>query len=335
MNPETADADDDDTKAQILGRAYHAAIFEPDELDDRFSCEPELENMTGNLMTDGEVKAELISMGAPQINTGEMALDRAHRLVALGFTRPIKSIVMAAFEDGLGDRQAIGAKYWRQIMRDVERVQANPEIHNLVTGGASEVTILWTCPDTGIPMKARIDKLKTEYFVDLKSFANSKDKPVNQAIADQVQYYQYYLSMRVYQVAISMIRNLALPVMDLQDDDPMHQMIDTLASKEMPHQPWLFFQEKGGVPNLLARRLKMQIYPEGVDEQSIGAEDHDIKLADSVLCRKADIEIARAKQLFQQAMDIYGPDQEWYPLDMIGEIGDEDFRDYFLDSMPA
>lgn len=334
MNPETADADDDDTKAQILGRAYHAAIFEPDDLDKRFAGEPDLDDFAGMLMTDAAVKAELKEYGAPQTKSGELALDRARRLEGLGFAKPIKSIVMAEFEDELGDRQAIASKYWRQIMRDVERIQANPEIHNLVTGGASEVTILWTCPDTGTPMKARIDKLKPEYFVDLKSFANPNGKPVNQAIADQVQYYQYYLSMRVYQVAIGMIRKLDLKIQSGQTEETA-KLVSDLRSKASPHQPWLFFQEKGGIPNLLARRLKLQIYPEGVDEQSIGAEDHDIKLADSVLCRKADIEIARAKQLFQQAMDIYGPDQEWYPLDMIGEIGDEDFRDYFLDSMPA
>ena len=345
MNPETADTEDDDTKAQILGRAYHAAIFEPDDLDKRFAGEPDLDDFAGMLMTDAEVKAELKEYGAPQTKSGELALDRARRLEALGFAKPIKSIVMAEFEDDLGDRQAIASKYWRQIMRDVERIQANPEIHNLVTGGASEVTILWTCPDTGIPMKARIDKLKSEYFVDLKSFANPNGKPVNQAIADQVQYYQYYLSMRVYQVAIGMIRKLNLNIMDtptdanLQNDQafpPRWQVVLRMAlhDKEFPHQPWLFFQEKNGVPNLLARRLKLQIYPEGVDVQSIGAEDHGIKLSDSVLCRKADIEIARAKQLFQQAMEIYGPEQPWMPFDMISEIGDEHFSGWFLDSVP-
>lgn len=352
MNPETAGADDDDTKAQILGRAYHAAIFEPDDLDRRFAGEPDLDDFAGMLMTDAAVKAELNEYGAPQTKSGELALDRARRLEGLGFAKPIKSIVMADFEDELGDRQAIASQYWRQIMRDVERIQANPEIHNLVTGGASEVTILWTCPDTSIPMKARIDKLKPEYFVDLKSFANPNGKPVNQAIADQVQYYQYYLSMRVYQVAIGMIRKLDLKIQNgseaytTEEFAEHRKLISGLRSKSSPHQPWLFFQEKGGVPNLLARRLKLQIPPEGSAEQDIGskfdqtsdqydAEADAARHFDGVLCRKADIEIARAKQLFQQAMEIYGPDQEWYPLDMIGEIGDEDFRDYFLDSMPA
>ena len=340
MNPEVAESDDEDTSAQILGRAYHAAIFEPDTLADRYAGEPDLDGFEGMLMTDTAVKAELKEYGAPQTKPGELAVDRAHRLADMGFAKPIKSLIMAEFDQTLGDRQAIASKYWQQIMRDLERIKANPEIHDLVSGGASEVTILWTCPDTGIPMKARIDKLKTDCFVDLKSFANANGKPVNQAIADQVQYYKYYLSMRVYQMAISMMKKLNLVMMDTDVKSPNYgdriELVKSLKARDLPHQPWLFFQEKGGIPNLLARRLKLQIYPEGVDVNSIGAEDHNIPEHDSVLARKADLEIRRAKQLFGQAMDIYGADgTPWFPLDMIGEIGDEDFRDWFLDSVPA
>ena len=334
MNPEVADSDKKDTKAQILGRAYHAAIFEPDTLADRYAGEPDLADFDGMLMTDTAVKAELKEYGAPQTKAGELAIDRARRLEDMGFAKPIKSLIMAEFDEALGDRQAIASKYWQQIMRDIERIKANPEIHDLVSGGASEVTILWTCPDTGIPMKSRIDKLKSDCFVDLKSFANTNEKPVNQAITDHVQYYKYYLSMRVYQVAIGMIRKLNLSIIG-EGTPEQHALRDELAGKTRPHQPWLFFQEKGGIPNLLARRLKLQIYPEGVDIQSIGAEDHNIREYDSALARKSDLEIARAKQLFGQAMEVYGPDQEWYPLDMIGEIGEEHFRDWFLDSVPA
>jgi hypothetical protein len=331
MNPEVADNDDDDTKAQILGRAYHVAIFEPETLAHRYAGEPDLASFEGMVMTDTEVKAALKEYGASQSKAGELSVDRALRLEELGFSKPIKSLVLADFQEALGDRQPIGSKYWTQIMRDLERIKANPEIHDLVTGGASEVTILWTCPDSGIPMKARIDKLKQDCFVDLKSFANSNGKQVNQAINDQVQFYKYYLSMRVYQIAISMIGKLTLH----DADEDQIKLMQDLAKIKTPHQPWLFFQEKGGIPNLLARKLKLQRFPEGVDMQSTGAEDHTFSQSDGVLCRKADIEIQRAKQLFLQAMTIYGPDQEWYPMDMIGEIGDEDFRDWFLDSVPA
>lgn len=325
----------DETKAKTLGSCYHCAIFEPESLADRYVGSLDLSEYDNLLTTDAAVKAELKALGLKQTEGNETAVMRALRLMEADPSFSVKSVIVGEFEEGLEGRQVIDRKYWDQVMQDVERIRANPEIHELVTGGASEVTILWTCPESGIPMKARIDKLKADCFVDLKSFANKNGKPVNRAIRDQVQYYQYYLSMRVYQVAISMIGKLNLSVVG-EGLPEEHALRDALAVKTQPHQPWLFFQEKNGIPNLLARKLRLQTLPDGVDIQSIGAEDHQIKMNDSVLCRKADLEIARAKQLFRQAMDIYGDEgNPWYPLDMLGEISDADFSDWFLEEIPA
>lgn len=328
--------EDDDTKAQILGRAFHVAIFEPHDLSKLFVGEPNWAALEGLIKTDTTVKERLKELGEPQTKTGELALDRAYRLRDMGCEAPIKSIIQAKFLEDLDDRQPIKDEYWRQIGQAVDRIRANPEVNDLVTGGASEVTILWTCPESGEKIKARIDKLKADCFVDLKSFANSNGKPVEQAIADQVRFYRYYISMRVYQEAISMIRVLNLQI---QDDRPeMHhkELVEELRAKTQPHQPWLFFQEKGGVPNLLARKLVFWTYPDGVDEQNIGAENHDIKPVKSALCHKADMEIEHAKRLFTHACDVYGTDgKPWYPFTMFGEIGDDHFSDWFLDAVPS
>lgn len=335
---------DDDTNAKILGRAYHVAIFEPETLARRYVGKPNWDNFPGILMTDTAVKAELKAMGAPQTKTGEMAIDRAYRLRDLGCKKPIKVMIEAEFHADLDDRTAIDHIYFDQIHRDIDRIAENPEIQELVTGGESEVTILWTCPDTGIKMKARIDKLKADKFVDLKSFANANGKPTKQCITDAIKYNRYYLSMRQYQVAIGMIGQLDLQIMDPINSQygpdfwpqSHRQLVAKLKSTSKPHDAWLFFQEKDGIPNLLARRLRLQNYPDGVDMQSIGAEDHDIKKHNSVLCYKADMEIDRAKELYLMAAEVYGVDgSPWYPLDMMGEIGDDDFNDWFLEEKPA
>ena len=333
LNTEDADKPDEDhTKAQILGCAYHVAIFEPDTLTERFAGEPDLSDIKNLLTSDTAVCAELKDMGQTQKLSGETPVMRALRLMEMEPGFSVKSVIMGEFNEGLNGQQVIGAKYWTQLLRDVERIKSNPEIYGLVNGGASEVTILWTCPESEIPMKARIDKLKSDLFVDLKSFANANGKPVNEAIRDQVQYYKYYLSMRNYQTAIAAMENLKI----MDSASMVHgQMVDDLSSRTSPLTPWLFFQEKGGVPNLLARKLMLQRAPDGVDDQSIGAENHDIKMTSSALCLKADLEIKRAKQLFAQAMAVYGEDEIWYGFDMIGEMGDGDFRDWFLDSVPA
>lgn len=327
MNPKRKE--DDDTDAQVLGRAYHCAFFEPDELDRRFVGAPDLSQYEGILENDTQVKAELKAMGQKQSSAGELALDRAYRLLDCGYEGPIKSVILDRFEQHVGKRSVIGAEYWAQIQCDLERIRDNPEINNLLTGGSSEVTILWTCPETGIHMKARIDKLAVDRFIDLKSFTNPVRKEVPRCIRDATQYNKYYLSMRLYQCAIDMIGALDLQIMD--SASPGHSdLIDRIKEHRKPHDAWLLFQEKGGVPNILARKLRLHSYPDGVEEQAIGAEDHDIKKSRSGIAIQADMEIHRAKTQFRQAMEIYGEDETWYPFDMIGEITDADFPDYFF-----
>lgn len=331
MNPQKTN---DDTPAKILGRAYHAAIFEPETVDQRFVRELNYDDFPDMLTTDSAVKDCLANLGEVKTRQGELALDRALRLQSLGFEKPIKSLVDADFQENLNGRDILGGQYWDQMMIDINRIIQNPEIEKLVIGGASEVTILWTCEHTGINMKSRIDKLKSDCFVDLKSFANKSGKPVNQVIVEQVNYYKYYLSMRSYQVAISKIKTDKLPVVG--DASPEEfELVEKLREKATPHQPWLVFQEKGGVPNIMARKLKLHSLPDGVEEQSAGSSVENFKQGETALCVKADIEMRHAMKMYLQAMDVFGENSEWYPFDMVGEISDDDFSDYFLNGVPT
>lgn len=343
MNPDKEDREDD-TLARQLGRAYHAAIFEPETLADRFAGAPDLSQYENLLTSDAAVCAELKALGQTQKKAGESAVMRAFRLKDLEPKFNFASIILGEWREGLDQQVEIAPQYWNQIQEDLQRIADNPEIYDLVTGGFSEVTILWTCPDSGIKMKARIDKLKKDCFVDLKSFANALRKPTEKLITEQVMYNGYYLSMRVYQHAIAMIARLDLKIMDEPDvgsksdngevKQQQNNLIDALKKRTTPLQPWLFFQEKGGIPNLLARRLMLQSYPAGTNQQSIGAEDHQIKTSDSALCMKADVQINHAKKLYNQAMEVYGPDAVWYSFNMVSDMGDDHFSDWFLNEVP-
>ena len=325
---------DDDTPARILGRAYHCAMLEGDQLHKRFIGKPDFDAMDGVLQTDAAVCRELKDRGETQKMKDELSLDRAHRLVGCGYEGKIRSILEADFEKEAGDRQVISEPYWSDLLRDCERLKRNPAIFELVDGGASEVTILWTCPETKISMKARIDKLKADKFVDLKSFANAMRKETRQVLREAVQYNKYYLSMRHYQTAVEMIARLNLPIQKVSADSDK-ELVAKLKARKLPLEPWFLFQEKGGVPNMLARRLRFHTFPRGVEMQDIGAEDHEIKSHRSILAHKADMEIDHAKKQFLDGMLLYGTDQVWFGFDQLGEIGDEDFSEYFLESKPA
>ena len=332
MNPYHENLDDDST-ARILGRAYHTAIFEPELMSDRFVRDVDPADFPDALMTDAAVKSQLKELGETQTKAGEGADERADRLIGAGYDGEIWSVIKARAEENRANRTAISPKYWDQIQTDLKRIADNPQVNSMITGGAAEVSVLWTCPESGIPMKARIDKLKADRILDLKSFANPQGKPVMQAILDQIKYNRYYIQARLYQVAVSMMRDLDLQIMD---DDSKDDLVASIKDRHTPHDFWFFFQEKNGVPNLLCRQIMLQTYPDGVIDQSIGAEASldKVRTIETVISRKADVEIGRAKQLYNQAMAAYGPDQIWYPFDTIGHITDDDFSIYWLDEMP-
>ena len=76
--------------------------------------------------------------------------------------------------------------------------------------------------------------------------------------------------------------------------------------------------------------------PPGVDEQSIGAEERveRFRRHASALARKADLEISACLRLYRECAEIYGTEgAPWYPRDMVGKIEDDDYGDFWLDSM--
>lgn len=333
LNPDRETVDKD-TFARILGRAYHTAMLEPDKLRDRFVQELDREDYPEALMNDTAVKEALAEIGLPKTKTGELAGDRAMRLMEAGYSGEIWSVLQADWEDERGDRQPIAAKYWRQIERDIQRIADNPEIAEKLGGGFAEVSVFWTDPATGIPMKARFDKLKPDYFLDLKSFQNPQGKPVNRCIIDQIMYNRYYIQARFYQRAVEAIKALDLGSGGYKWHPLQARLVEDIKTRTVPHRCFYLFQEKGGVPNLLLREIGLEGPPTGHDWNSIGA-DYDGPMAQTVLAIKADVEINHAIKLYQQAIEAYGTEQPWYPFDMVDQYGDDDFPEFFLASKPV
>lgn len=329
MNPDR-EAEETDTLAQILGRAYHCAMFEPDAFDERFYSEADPANWPEALMTDAAVCRALKDLEETQKKSGELALERAERLARVDPGVAIWSLIERDVEIEADGGQLIAPRYYRQIERDMDRIKENPELYDMLTSGFSEVSILWTCPQSGIDMKVRLDQLSESAFIDMKSFVNSMRKPIAQALSDNIRFNRIYVQAKVYQDAVDAIAAQSLEVVG-EAPAGAAELVKGIASRgAAPHKAVFFFQEKGGVPNLLMRTLRMYDLPEGVDAQAIGAAQDDFKRSATALCRKAAIEIGCAKALYQNSLEVYGRGV-WYPLDMVGEVTDNDFSGYWLE----
>lgn len=335
MNPGKEDRDND-TDARILGRAYHAARFEPEEFEKKFCRDLAMEDIPDVLTNDTMIKEQLEKIGQPKTKAGENVLDRAERLKAMGYGGPIWHLERAKFEESLDGRTPIKGKYYDQILQDMGRIKCNPEIAEHFEGGCAEVTVLYTDPDSGIAMKCRLDYLKPKSFTDLKTFENTQRKNLDQCITDAFRYNRYYIQAASYWQVTELIRTGQVIVAPGRATAKQAALIEAIRAQPHPLRCWYVFQEKKGVPNLLAYEFRIfQTHPsaraneigaseEGVERARAGMTDH------TMIYRKAAAEIQLAQIAYLNCKEAFG-DDEWFVLNPVREISDDSFSLYWLE----
>ena len=127
-------------------------------------------------------------------------------------------------------------------------VEHHPQLSKAFTGGYPQVSIFWTCPETGCPMKSRFDYLKTRAIVDLKTMANPHGKPIDRAVTYEMASRRYHIQAAVYQEAVE-----ALKAMIRQDresavhGEPEPSWVDGLAAAN-EHAFLFVFLQTGVAP---------------------------------------------------------------------------------------
>ena len=119
-------------------------------------------------------------------------------------------------------KRLISAKDERRIRIAAHMVLKHPDAGAMLREGHSEVSIFWYCRKTGVPMKARLDWLKLNTVLDLKTFSNKSGMPVDKAILRAIANYTYNLQHVVYEEAVmearAMIREHGVSVIFDYDD---------------------------------------------------------------------------------------------------------------------
>lgn len=336
LDPDRPDPDEDETIWQLLGRAYHVARLEP-HLFEALYCRDldKADAPKGTLFTATDMGKQLEEYGLKKSGS---VLEQAERLADAGFpSSQLWPLIKAKWEEDRGARTALPAKHYDQMLTDRDRIQANSQIGPLLAGGEAEVSVFWT-DEYGVKMKARIDYLTRDHWVDFKTFDNSRGKHLNQALADAVRYNRYYVQASVYREAVEQIRVGNLPVIEASTDD-QRSLIAALQITPAELRCWYIFQEKNGVPNLLAREFPFYAVPYTTILNDAGATPDQIAVAHEAnrhrtdLFRKGEGEVLQAKKLFVLYSEVYQPGEPWFPLEAIGAFSDDDFHPYWLSGM--
>ena len=340
MNPNNdidVDVDVDVPDWAVIGRAYHCARLEPELFEDKFAFDKSATDFPDALTNATQVGAELKLLGAPIKKAGEKVGDQWQRLLSLGYQGQHLATELEAHRGAVvaAGKTLVPAAIRDDLLEDMRRINDNPEVADKLRGGCSEVSILWTDEETGLAMKCRVDHLKVDLFTDFKTFSNPQQKEVKQSIRDQICYKQYYMQAWTYFLGTEQIRSKTLEIIG-EATEKQRALIDEIQSNPFPLACWFVFQEKGGKPNLFAFEFMMIAERPDHIANKINGETPDQKFTHdpTAISMKAKMESRHAKGIYMKSMEIYGREAPWYPLDMIGTIGDDDFSPYFLDRKP-
>lgn len=138
-------------------------------------------------------------------------------------------------------------------------IERDPELSQDFQGGFAEVVLIWFCPRTGVPMKARVDYLKLTKMVDLKSIRNQRERSIETAIRYDISGYKYNLQPVVYWEGADAVRALIRqggdaciavhPFTPPARREAMIEFAHAWAQQEDGQDEWKWiFQQKGRAP---------------------------------------------------------------------------------------
>ncbi|MBF0341055.1 MAG: PD-(D/E)XK nuclease-like domain-containing protein [Magnetococcales bacterium] len=308
------DREDHTTPAKELGRAIHKMILEgKGAFFNEFMEALKLEDFPGCLQGVKTLQERCGSLGLKKSGTLE---EMADRILDVDPNAVLWPVIMRNFDAMVARnrKQVVKNEVVDQCERILKAVEANKAVHDAFTGGIPEVSVFWT-NDAGIPLKARFDYLKPQAIVDLKSFSNSMDAPLDEAIAKAVINRMYHLQALVYLDAFSQAKSLIRAGLLFGEGvEPLRASLDTFAQSKRHPQMFFVFAETGPATNVVIREIK--------------ASTH---LSRSVLWDTAQKKVKRALDTWNSFMGTLGPDQPWYDCQPARAFFDEEFPLYGME----
>lgn len=297
MNPDRID--DSDTPAKKIGRALHALVLEGEAgFAKQFAPEPSPDAYPGALVSLEDLKARCRELGEPVSGT---KAELAKRIKPKDDKAIIFDDVLAFFR-AMVERdklEVLKPDAMAEVRAAATNITLNPHLARAFTGGAAEVSVFWIDED-GIACKARHDYVKPRTLVNLKKFANIRQRPVDLAIHLAIAEYRYDLQAAHYLDSYPHLHAAARDGRVFGDCPLPAGWVKQIAAPEAIVYSWVFHQMDG--PPVTVGR---QIGPT------------------SPTLNRAVREIAKAKRVYLECLRRYGT-ARWVADEPIAELVETD-----------
>ena len=158
---------------------------------------------SGALVTADDMKAFLDSNGLPK--SAKKKGELIDRIVASGLPAIIWDHELEKHNETHSGKTFLSRDESKRIEGAAKVLAEDPYVRAALTGGMPEVSFFVRDPETGIMLKSRMDYVRPRSTVDIKTFSNSRGKPVEKAIFEAIYYEGYHLQCVFY----NQVRELA------------------------------------------------------------------------------------------------------------------------------
>ena len=218
LNPEKEEDSGKDSgklTPKQLGCAYHAFIVEGEAVfNERYAVALDKDEVRKRCdeagltfcVTIADIRAAIDAAGAKPKGTSKDAL--ADQLLDLDAAAIVWDKLLNEHAEANEGKLMISPVMYRRIRIADAMITKDPQLKDAFSGGHAEVSIFWYDEKTGIPMKARLDYLKMNHLIDLKSFGNQQGKPVQRAIDMAISNNKYFIPVVIYLEAIEAAKKM-------------------------------------------------------------------------------------------------------------------------------
>lgn len=241
MNP---DREEESSDAMEIGKAYHTRILEGRDRFYSLYAEGVYPNEHPDaLRTADDLRDALKARGLKTTGNKPQLIER------LMEADPAVEVWDRLVEENRERNQGKTLLSW-DLIRRIELAAAMIEKHHHLckafTGGVPEVSVFWHDDEYGVPLKARIDYLKVAAIVDLKSFANKLNKPIDKAVVQAMSAQRYHMQAAHYDAAVERAREF---VAEGRVFGEAPDWLEDFAKIDMHSRRFLFvFQQTGVAP---------------------------------------------------------------------------------------
>lgn len=200
-------------------------------------------------------------------------------------------------------------------------IDDDPELQGCLDNGLSEVSVFWTRRD-GIRCKARLDKLKLRGIGDIKTIANEKERPLEDACLLDIHTYRYdipaehYMEGRRQMAALFTAGKVFIEVDDEKapEDKPARKIINLQKEAGELSAKTLTFLKACVEQKTFAFQLVFIPKKGAPDAWSCVLSPGN----DLLTAARGDIDVAIG--YFRKAMETFGPDKRWLPGHAVTEL---------------